>query len=286
MRRALALIAVVVGVALWAAAPAQAIETKTFGMEPNPSDTRTSYRIEVRPGATTTEELRVWNKTDAALTLELSAISASVDAAGKVALGGASGVGSWFSFDPEQVQLAPKASEVVRFSVSPPRSLDGSDVAAAVTVEPVATEGGGVAVVQRLATMVYIDTIAGTASGGIDWKIPALIVLSVVSIAGAVAAWTRPRDRTRDDIEERTGDDEYEEDEMEHATRAIDIDDPAIDRLYEAMYEAPTPLAPPKLALVIEERVDDSAMTDDAPMHEADVKLDREEFAWTVSSRR
>ena len=250
-------------------------------MEPQPSTSRTSFRIEVRPGEETTDMLRVWNKTDEPLTLTASATSATVDAKGKVALGGASGVASWFSFEPEQVQLPPRGSSVVRFSVNPPRTLDGRDLAAAVTVEPMQSEGSGVAVVQRLATMVYVKTVAGTASGGFGWKVPALIALSVLSIGGAVAAWTRPRRRDDEaDPEELLSDDvvdEQEEDDMEHARRAIEIDDPGIDRLYEAIYEpAPAPPVRPKLTVIANDETSD-------PPREVSLS---EEFAWTVSSRR
>jgi hypothetical protein len=294
VKRAFALIVAAVGAALWSAAPAQAIETSTFGAEPSPKTTskgaRTSYRIALEPNGASDDALRVWNKTDQPLTLKLSAISASVDAAGKVALGGSAGTASWFSFEPEQVELGPKASSVVRFSVRAPRSLDGSDVAAAITVEPVASQGAGVAVVERLATMVYVSTTAGGASGGIGWKLYALIALSVISIAGAVLTWTRPRRGGSDDEYQEEEDVDLEREpvseidpaEVIHAANGqvqFEVDDAGVDRLVQAMYEPATERARPRtLELVasapfIERRGEEIAMPPDH--HEGN-----EEFAW------
>ena len=198
MRRVFALSVAVLGVALWTAAPAQAIETRTFGMEPQheagSEGQRTSYRIELRAGEPAAEALRIWNKTEQPMSLKMSAVAASLDERGKVTLGGASGVASWFAFDPQTLQLAPKESRIVHFEVRAPRTLESGDVAAAVVVEPVRGSGGGVAVVERLATMVYVSAVAGSA--GIGWKIPALVVLSLITIAGAVATWTRPQKTT------------------------------------------------------------------------------------------
>ncbi len=299
MKRAFALIVAAVGAALWSAAPAQAIETSTFGVEPSPKTTskgaRTSYRIALEPNGASDDALRVWNKTDQPLTLKLSAISASVDAAGKVALGGSAGTASWFSFEPEQVELGPKASSVVRFSVRAPRSLDGSDVAAAITVEPVASQGAGVAVVERLATMVYVSTTAGGASGGIGWKLYALIALSVISIAGAVLTWTRPRrggsddeyDEEEDvDLEREPASSEIDPAEVIHAANGqvqFEVDEAGVDRLVQAMYEPEIPRSRPRtLELVVSPPFIEPAVgsQNETSLATPDYVEHNEEFAW------
>jgi hypothetical protein len=122
---------------------------------------------------------------------------------------------------------------------------------------------------------------SATASDGIGWKLLVLIVLSALSITGAVLAWTRPRERKREDFEEHLEDDEFEmeDEDMEHASRAIDIDDPGIDRLYEAMYEpAPAPPVRPKLELVVGEPASEE------PAVHPEITTHNEEFAWAVTS--
>src|SRR5581483_5842358 len=128
---ALAVVAMVAAAGL--AAPAHAIETAEFGVAP--TDGRQHLKEEVRPGRTTTDSVRVWNKTDHPVSVRLSVVGASLDGtgAGSVRLGGTGGAMSWVRISQPAIDLAPHAGQIVSFSVHAPRELPpGTSTAALV----------------------------------------------------------------------------------------------------------------------------------------------------------
>ena len=175
--------------------PIGAIETATFGLDVVERSDDSRLHVPVRAGETTTGRLRVWNKSQAPLTLQVGVVPAQVDEAGTVSLGGdGEGVG-WVSVDPDRVELAPAAEQVVTVRVEAPRKISGHDLVVAVQVEPAIVEGAAQpAVVERLALTTYLepDEDSLIASLGLfPWI--ALAVLLVVATALVRSALRRRR---------------------------------------------------------------------------------------------
>lgn len=189
MRRAAAALAVAAA-AVFAlaglAGPARAIETAAFGLTPAGSQARTALHEDVRPGHSKADAVRLFNKTDAPLTLALSVQGASLDAAGHVQLGGTGGAAGWVRLAKSTVTLAPKASAVIGVVVDAPRTMPAHESTAAVVAEPVPAGSSDVAVVQRVALMVYVRTPPGSplkaALGWAAW-VAVLLLAGVVVFA-------------------------------------------------------------------------------------------------------
>jgi len=193
-----AALAVTLGLTLLlAAAPVQALETRTFGLEPGrdaPVEAGTE-RLVVRPdlggGATTTIRLR--NRTAEAVTLLLSAEAAKVNDDGSAELGGDGRAAGWISFSDDRVELAAGAATTVEVRVRLPRRAGPAERTAAVVAQPLAAPGSTPTVVERLALVVYVRP--GDDNGYGRWL--ALAGATVVVTAGAVgiSAWRSRRRR-------------------------------------------------------------------------------------------
>jgi hypothetical protein len=191
MRRLAALAVVALASLAATASAAHAIETSEFGVAP--TGPRQHLNVSVRPGHTSTDSVRVWNKTDHPVTLRISVVGASVN--GPVQLGGNGGGASWVRLSRDQVTLPPKATDVVSFSVHAPRQLPPDTSTAAVVVEPVVAGQGSVSVVQRVAVMAYFAAPAGSplraALGWLGWAALAALVLVVLYAVAPVRRQAR-----------------------------------------------------------------------------------------------
>jgi hypothetical protein len=149
---AAATIAAVLGAA--GASPAGAIETGDFGLVPA-HGARQSLHETVRPGRTTEDDVRVFNKTAHGLKLRVSVERTSVAGDGTVQLSGGGGEAGWASLSAHEVQLAPRASAVVHVAIRPPSKAAKEMVRLAVVAEPVLDHPAPV--VQRLAMVAYLE---------------------------------------------------------------------------------------------------------------------------------
>jgi hypothetical protein len=177
-------------------APAGAIETASYGLDVATTSKDSRLHIDVRAGETTTGRVRVWNKSQQPLTLQLTVAPAQVTDGGAVALGGDGDGVDWVSLVPSQANLAPGAEQIVEVRVKAPRKIDGGKArVVAVQVEPAAaTAGDQPAVVQRLALTTYLEPDAGSliaSLGPFPWI--ALAVLVVVGVLLLRAAAGRRR---------------------------------------------------------------------------------------------
>jgi hypothetical protein len=193
MRRLATLVVVALASLAATTSAAHAIETSEFGVAP--SGPRQHLNVDIHPGRTTTDSVRVWNKTDHPVTVHLSVVGASVN--GPVQLGGNGGAASWVRLSRDQLTLAPKATEVVSFSVHAPRELPAATSTAAVVAEPVVAGQGAVSVVQRVAVMAYFAVPTGSplraALGWLGWSALAALVLVVLYALAPVRGGGRRR---------------------------------------------------------------------------------------------
>jgi hypothetical protein len=175
-------------------APVGAIETESFGLDVARPTQDGRLHIVLAAGKTTTGQVKVWNKTQAPLILELRIVGAQIDGSGRVALGGDGKGVDWVELDPDRVELDAGQERTVDVRVQAPRKLDDEVLAVAVQVEPAVGGEGAPAVVQRLALTTYLEPDGGSliaSLGPFPWI--ALAVLLVVATAMVRAAARRRR---------------------------------------------------------------------------------------------
>ncbi len=180
MRR-LALVAVGLVALVVTAAPAGAIETTEFGIDP--AGTGAKVTAPVRAGTTTASRVQVWNKSGRPLALRLGVAPVTVDRYGTASLGGDPEPVGWVKLAERQVTLGPGERRVVDFGVHPPRQITGGTRTVAIMAEPVAA--GDAAVLQRLAVVAYLTPTGSLQAslGWLGWLAAGLCVL----VAGAFA---------------------------------------------------------------------------------------------------
>jgi hypothetical protein len=126
LRRAAASLGTVLIVWACLPLPAQATENEAFGIAPYPDHVggivRRTFAIPLDQGAVFSDAVRVYNRTDQPMELEVypSDARAAVDGTISVGFRGSrlSGVGSWIKLKRSSVNLAPRSSAVVSFRVS------------------------------------------------------------------------------------------------------------------------------------------------------------------------
>lgn len=138
MRRLSLTIGVTAALLLAVPQPVQAIETEVFGIEParRDADAGTGVPVDLRAGEATEVALRIWNKTDGPLALELRAAPATLDAAGTPRLGGDPEPAGWIAVRDAVVTLGPGERRVVTVDVEAPRRLEPTERTAAVVARP------------------------------------------------------------------------------------------------------------------------------------------------------
>jgi hypothetical protein len=175
-------------------APAHALETRTFGLEPA-REARVepgTERLVVQPdrGGDARTTVRLHNRTDDPVTLQLTAEAARVNDDGGAELGGDGRAAGWISFSDERVELAARADTTVEVRVRVPRRAGTTERTAAVVAQPVVAAGATPAVVERLALVVYVRP--GDDNGFGRWALLAGAAVIVVALAVAFTA-TRGR---------------------------------------------------------------------------------------------
>lgn len=162
MRRLSLTIGVAATLLLAVPQPAQAIETETFGIEPVERETAgTGVPVDLYPGETTDVALRVWNKTDGPLALELRAAPATLDAAGTPRLGGDPEPVGWIRVRDAVVTLGAGERRVVTVDVVPPRRLEPTERTAAVVARPQVGGDTAPAVLQEIGLVFRMQPAEG-----------------------------------------------------------------------------------------------------------------------------
>lgn len=204
LRRGGARLALCVGLALAVAAPAGAIETQHFGVEPYPlfdgDDVRRSFDVSLEPGGTHTEQLRVWNKRRKPIEIRLYGAGVQVTG-GQYQVAPfesrSGGIGDWVVPDRSTLRLGPGEDAVVSFTVQAPPVMDGGPRLAAIVAESeTGVSSGGVDVVARLAMLVNVEQDGG-GLWGVSWWIWLAVALLAAAVVAAAIAHRRSR-RSRD----------------------------------------------------------------------------------------
>lgn len=191
MRRRTAAAVAIAAAMFTAAGPVAAIETKDLGLEPvraGEQGGRQSLRVAITPGSKTKDAVRVWNKTDRPLTVELRATAAKTDADGSVALGGDAEAASWIDVADERLTLPPRGERVVRITVDAPDELPALETTAAILVQPVVDRGAPPAILQRVAVMTYLSSATLHAPPGAGTALPPWLIAVAVLLALAATA--------------------------------------------------------------------------------------------------
>jgi hypothetical protein len=183
-------------VVLLTTTPALALETRTFGLEPA-RDARVepgTERLVVEPdrGGDATTAVRLHNRTDQPVILQLSAEAAKVNDDGGAELGGDGRAAGWISFSEDRVELAAGADAIVEVHVRAPRRAGTAERTAAVVAQPVVASGATPAVVERLALVVYVRP--GDDNGFGRWALLAAVAVILGALAVALSL-TRGRER-------------------------------------------------------------------------------------------
>lgn len=197
-RRALHLLFVLTGALLagtGGSAPVGAIETQSYGLDVAEPTDDGRLHLELRAGETTTGRVKVWNKTDAPLTLALRVVAAELGEDGRVSLGGDGAGVDWVRLEPDEVRLAGGQERVVEVRATAPRKIDDEVGVVAIQVEPAVVAGDAPpAVLQRLALTTYLEPDEDSliaSLGPFPWI--ALAVLLVVATALVRSALRRRR---------------------------------------------------------------------------------------------
>jgi hypothetical protein len=194
IRRALAAAMVTAAAIAAAAGPAGAIETGDFGLVPA-SGARQSLHETVRPGRTTEDDVRVFNKTAQPLKLRVSVERTSVAGDGTLQLSGGGGEADWVSMSAREVQLAPRGSAVVHVTIRPPSTAPKETVRLAVVAEPVLDHP--TSVVQRLAMVAYLEPARRSPLRASLGALPFVALALLVFALRNLAAGARLRRRLR-----------------------------------------------------------------------------------------
>lgn len=189
LRRAIGLVAAVALVIGGAAAPAGSIETESYGIDVAEPTADGRLHIPLRLDRTSSKAMRVWNKTDAPLTLNLTVVGAELADDGGVSIGGDGRAAEWASVEPARIDLGPQASAQVTVSARGEGELPADEQVVAVLATPVVAANQ--AVVQRLALTAFLEPSGPSfveSLGVWPWVAGGLLLV----VAG-LAVWTRRR---------------------------------------------------------------------------------------------
>ncbi|MEX2537829.1 MAG: hypothetical protein WD646_04170 [Actinomycetota bacterium] len=128
---------------VWGAPGAHAVENEIFGITPQPervnNDDRNGFSIPLDSGATFEDSIRIYNRTDQRLEVEIYAVDASPGADTQVTVdprdAEPQGVGAWIDLPEDELTLAGRAEMSITFRVEV-ESADPSPAVGAIVVEP------------------------------------------------------------------------------------------------------------------------------------------------------
>jgi hypothetical protein len=176
---------------------ARAIETEEFGIDVVAGTPDRRLHIPIKAGQTSKAELRVWNKGQSPLRLEITAVPARVDAGGSVALGGDDEAAKWVKVDPSSVELPAGVEQRIDVRVAAPRRISGKTRTIAVLASPAQTPSlAAPGVLQRLAVTTYLEPDEDSliaSLGALPW-IAGIVLLAVAVVLAR--RWAQGRQPT------------------------------------------------------------------------------------------
>lgn len=180
--------------AVVSAAPAQAVQTDEFGLRPAGDTPRAKIEVPAS-GATKTDAVVVYNRTNHPITVTLGLVGVDSPKAGQFAIGDqASATSKRITPAATTITLAAAQEANVPLTLVTPRGTSAAQWAAVV-----ATAGdidtGSLAVRQRLAVLVGFtptSALVPVSDGGIDWWW-LLILLLVLVVTGGLWYWRKRR---------------------------------------------------------------------------------------------
>ncbi len=175
-------------------APAVAIETTSFGLDITEPASDGRLHIPTKAGETTSGKLRLFNKTDASLTIKLTVSPATVAADGTSSLGGDDTPVGWIDVE-RRVSLAPRQEKVIEVRVHAPRRLPKVGASVAIVAEPeLSPTGTAPAVLQRVAMTTLLEPDKASLIASLGWY-PWLAVVLLAGVAAATLWRARARRR-------------------------------------------------------------------------------------------
>lgn len=188
--------------ALLPGSTAAAGETKTFGTTPHPAkvdgEARSSFTVPEQMTDPAQDTLRVYNRTDQPLTLQVYSAPVELGDDGVYAVGFShqrTGLAERIRPETGSIDLAPRADALVRFTVHPGETTDGL---AALVLEPVDPQATGtVDLVERVAILVKTTSsdpgnLVGPPPADEGLPMVPLIAIAIAAVAGLLA-WGRVR---------------------------------------------------------------------------------------------
>jgi hypothetical protein len=181
-------IALAAGVLVWLAltcAPAAAVETSEFGIEPASG---AKLEAQVLAGRTSVVPVRLWNQAAREIEVRLALSTASVAEDGTASLDGEQAPVRWAKLETRRVRLAEGEVRVIELRLHGPSRLETGEHTMAVIAQVEPAAGEQAAVIQRLAPIVYLHAIESVAPHGVDLGAAPWIAGVLVFATGGAAA--------------------------------------------------------------------------------------------------
>jgi hypothetical protein len=230
-RRAAASLGLLLAALSWLPLAARATENETFGLTPFPETlngvTRRTFAIPLDVGSVYSDAVRVYNRTDNAMNLEVYASDARAAIDGTISVGSRgsvlSGVGSWIELSRDTVSLPPRGSSVIDFRVDVRTTRPAPDIGAIVAENTASNIRTGVS--RRLYIVVRTTPPGSPTSSTLVRKFSLRSVWTIVAVVGLLVAgalvWLvrRRGRRSRDDVDVSAS--SVDEDDTPKASRPV-----------------------------------------------------------------
>jgi hypothetical protein len=183
------------------ATPALAQDGPTWGARPAPGDgqrTSGAFNISVAAGSALSDGVEIFNLTDATATFDVYVADARPTAGGGLVAAARdaqiTGPTTWITVGRPTVEVPPRDSAVVPFTIEVPGGTPLGDNTAALLVEPQRSTGAGaIAIKTRVALWVKVKVTALTSDvlgaesevpgdAGTPWGIPWILVVSLLGL--------------------------------------------------------------------------------------------------------
>ncbi|MDQ1697539.1 MAG: hypothetical protein QOJ03_2892 [Frankiaceae bacterium] len=172
------------------AAPAGAVQTKTFGLQA--SGSRTTIVHPAGPGVVH-DSVVVFNRVATPITVDLDVVSETRKPDGNYEPGpSGEGLAGMIDLSTRQVRLAPHARRTVPFTIDRPGSASAPLYAAITAVAASRDAGGGLGVTEQLAVLVGVTAGGADDDGGLSpAELAAIILVALLVAALGVTAYRR-----------------------------------------------------------------------------------------------
>ena len=200
------------------ASPALAQERATYGARPAPGEgdrSSGSFALSVATGSATTDAVEIFNLTDEPAAFDVYAVDVESSSTGdRVAAARdakqPTGPAAWIAVNVTAVEVPPRASALVAFTIAVPNDTPIGDHLAALMVEPhQAADAGTIVSRTRVGLWVEIEVLKGSDAAPvvptgptISWDVPWILLAALALIALAAVILYLGRGRWRARLEE------------------------------------------------------------------------------------